>query len=96
MCIRDRGLSVRKISRIYAREHGRNDQNGVIVIGVQPGFPADMAGIQRGDIITTINRTQITSIDVITAAHDLFTKKPEPTLLEVEKDRRVAFVIIKP
>jgi len=90
------GLSVRKISRIYAREHGRNDQNGVIVIGVQPGFPADMAGIQRGDIITTINRTQITSIDVITAAHDLFTKKPEATLLEVEKDRRVAFVIIKP
>ena len=90
------GLSVRKISRIYAREHGRADQNGVIVIGVQPGFPADMAGIQRGDIITTINRTQINSIDVISAAHDLFAKKPEATLLEVEKDRRVAFVIIKP
>ena len=90
------GLSVRKISRIYAREHGRNDQNGVIVIGVQPGFPADVAGIQPGNIITAINRAVITSLDVVAHAHDAFTQKPEATLLEVEKDRHVSFVILKP
>ena len=90
------GLTVRKISRVYAREHGRSDQNGVIVLGVQPGFPADTAGISSGDIISAINRIPISSLEVIVHAHTNYALKPEATLLEVEKDRHVSFVILKP
>ena len=34
---------------------GLNDENGVTVIGLTPGGPAEAAGIQKGDIITGVN-----------------------------------------
>ena len=53
------GLSVRKVSRTYARENQLDDMTGVLVIGVQSGYPADLAGVSRGDIITKINQQPI-------------------------------------
>ena len=90
------GLSVRKVSRIYAREHQLADDTGVIVIGVQPGFPADVAGLQPGDIVTTINRQPVSSLEVLKAAHADYVRKPEPALLEAERDRRASLFILKP
>ncbi|MGD1030270.1 MAG: trypsin-like peptidase domain-containing protein [Opitutaceae bacterium] len=90
------GLSVRKVSRMYAREHQLSDDNGVIVIGVQPGFPADVAGLQPGDIVTTINRRPVNSLEILKAAHAAYARKPEPTLLEAERDRRISLFILKP
>jgi serine protease Do len=90
------GLSVRKVSRMYAREHQLSDDNGVIVIGVQPGFPADVAGLQPGDIVTTINRRPVNSLEILKAAHAAYSRKPEPTLLEAERDRRISLFILKP
>jgi len=90
------GLSVRKVSRAYARENQFDDTNGVVVIGVQPGFPADAAGISRGDVITKINQVAITSLDVIKAAHSAYEAKPAPTLLETQRNRRVSLFLLKP
>ena len=90
------GLSVRKVSRIYAREHQLPDDKGVIVIGIQPGFPADVAGLQPGDIVTTINRLPVDSLEILKAAHEAYIRKPEPTLLEAERDRRISLFILKP
>src|SRR5690606_30067805 len=41
------GLTVRKVSRAYARENQLDDATGLLVIGVQPGFPAAVAGVDR-------------------------------------------------
>lgn len=90
------GLSVRKVSRTYARENQLASDVGVLVIGVQPGFPADVAGITRGDIITTINRQPVLSLDVMRAAHAAYEMKPEPTLLEAQRARRVGLYMLKP
>ena len=90
------GLSVRKVSRIYAREHQLPDDKGVIVIGIQPGFPADVAGLQPGDIVTTITRLPVDSLEILKAAHEAYIRKPEPTLLEAERDRRISLFILKP
>ena len=90
------GLTVRKISRTFARSNQLTDDTGVIVLGVQPGFPADVAGLQPGDIVTSVNRQPITSLDVIKGAHRNYSGKPAPTLLEVERDRRATFFLIKP
>jgi serine protease Do len=90
------GLTVRKISRTFARSNQLTDDTGVIVLGVQPGFPADVAGLQPGDIVTSVNRQPITSLDVIKGAHRTYSGKPAPTLLEVERDRRATFFLIKP
>jgi len=48
------GLTVQKVSRVFARQRQLTDATGVIVLGVQPGFPAEVAGLQPGDIITRI------------------------------------------
>ena len=56
------GLGVRKVSRAYARENQLDDDTGVIVIGVQPGFPAAVAGLAPGDIITKINQQPLAEL----------------------------------
>lgn len=90
------GLSVRKVSRTYARENQLDDATGVLVIGVQSGFPADIAGISRGDVITKINQQPVDSLEVAKAAHAAYAAKPEPTLLETQRNRRVSLYILKP
>ena len=90
------GMSVRKVSRAFARENQLDDTTGVIVIGVQPGFPADTAGLSRGDIITKINQVPVASLDVIKAAHRAYELSPAPTLLETQRSRRVSLYVLKP
>ena len=90
------GLSVRKVSRAFARENRLPDATGVMVIGVRSGFPADVSGLAAGDVITSINRQPVTSLAVISAAHAAYAANPEPALLEAERDRRVALFILKP
>lgn len=90
------GLSVRKVSRAYARENQLDDTTGVVVIGVQSGFPAEVAGVSRGDVITKINQQPIASLEVIKSAHGAYEAKPAPTLLETQRNRRVSLYILKP
>ena len=90
------GLSVRKVSRAYARENQLDDANGVVVIGVQPGFAADVAGLSRGDIIVKINQQPVASLEVIKAAQAAYEANPAPTLFEAQRNRRVSLYILKP
>jgi len=90
------GLSVRKISRAYARENRLSDDTGVLVIGIRSGFPADVAGLAAGDIITTINRRIVTSLEVIKSAHQAYMGRPDATLFEAVRNRSVSLYILKP
>jgi serine protease Do len=90
------GLSVRKVSRTFARENQLDDETGVVVIGVQSGFPAAVAGLSRGDIITKINQQPVTSLAVVQSAHAAYVANPGPTLIEAQRSRRVSLYIIKP
>jgi serine protease Do len=90
------GLSVRKVSRAYARENQLDDETGVVVIGVQPGFPADVAGLSRSDIITKINHQPVTSLEVLKEVQAAYLASPAPTLLEAQRNRRVSLYILKP
>jgi len=90
------GLSVRKVSRTFARENQLADDTGVLVIGIQPGFPADVAGLQTGDILTKINEKPLSSLEVIKDAHAAYVANPGPTLFEALRDRRVSLFILKP
>jgi len=90
------GLSVRKVSRTFARENQLDDTTGVFVIGVQPGYPADVAGLSRGDIITKINQQPLTSLAKIKAVHAAYEKKPEPVLVEAQRNHQVSLYVLKP
>jgi serine protease Do len=90
------GLSVRKVSRSYARENQLSDDFGVLVIGVQSGFPASVAGISRGDVITKVNQQVVTSLEVIKQAYATFEEKHEPVLGEIMRNRQISFYVLKP
>jgi len=90
------GLSVRKVSKAYARANQLPNDDGVIVIGTQTGFPADVAGLSRGDIITKINRQPVISLAQMKSVHAAYAANPQPTLFEVERDRHVSLFILKP
>jgi serine protease Do len=90
------GMGLRKVSRAYARENQLADDTGVLVIGVQRGFPADLAGLARGDIITKINQKPVTTLEVIRAVDSAYAASPSPTLFEIQRERRVSLVVLKP
>jgi S1-C subfamily serine protease len=50
------------INRILARQYRLPVDRGVLVVSVQPYSPADEAGLRRGDVITSIDDVELSSI----------------------------------
>ncbi|MEO6992001.1 MAG: PDZ domain-containing protein, partial [Lacunisphaera sp.] len=90
------GLSVRKVSRTFARENRLPDSTGVIVLGVQAGYPAGEAGLARGDIITKVGTTPLAELATLKKIYEDYEAKPEPELVEAQRDRRISLYVIKP
>jgi serine protease Do len=90
------GLTVRKVSRAYARENQLTDATGVVVLGVQPGYPAAEAGLARGDIITKVGNKTIAELAQLKALYEAYEAAPEPQLVEAQRNRRISLYVIKP
>jgi serine protease Do len=90
------GLSVRKVSRAFAREYQLVDEAGVIVLGVQPGYPAAEAGLARRDIITKVGTTPVTDLEVLKKIYQAYVARPEPQLVEAQRNRTISLYVIKP
>jgi serine protease Do len=90
------GMSVRKVSRAYARENRLPDEDGVIVIGTQPAFPAEKAGLGRGDIINKVKGETVRSLEQLRAIYAAFERSPESILVEATRNRAVSFFVLKP
>jgi serine protease Do len=56
------GLSVQTLTPDIAAQLGYKGQTGVIVADVVPGSSADDAGLQRGDLIKEVNRTEVRTV----------------------------------
>lgn len=90
------GLGVQKISRTIAREENLDSTEGVVVVGVQPAFPAREAGIRRGDIITKVNRKPIRTLDELEAIYEDYVADPKKVLMEVNRNHQIQFMVLKP
>jgi serine protease Do len=52
------------LTKEIARQLGLNkDEKGVVVVRVEPGSPADEAGIKKGDIVKEIDRKRVDTLD---------------------------------
>ncbi|MCM8794806.1 MAG: Do family serine endopeptidase [Candidatus Omnitrophica bacterium] len=58
-----RGLVVSRVTPLLAERFGLEGEEGVIVVEVEPGSPAERTGFRVGDRITRINRMQVRTLD---------------------------------
>jgi S1-C subfamily serine protease len=55
------GVSAQTLAAADAAQLGLNVSSGALVVGVQPGSPAEAAGITQGTVITSVGGTAVTS-----------------------------------
>ncbi len=62
------GVSSATVDQSVAEQFGLPVESGALVRFVQPGSPAEIAGVQRGDIIISIAGKEITGVEDVFAA----------------------------
>jgi serine protease Do len=82
------GITVRDISRAYANERQLDDDKGVVVTGISPGYPAGKAELQNDDVIVRVNEKDVEDLDAFTKIYDESVKKKDATVLVDLKRRR--------
>ena len=90
------GISVEDVSRAYARELQLKNDEGVLVTGVQQAFPAEKSGIGPGDIVLSVNRQKVDSLDALKAFYESYAEQPEKVLLEVWRNHRLSYHVLEP
>jgi serine protease Do len=78
------------------KEHGLDpDSEGVYVARVEPGSPADQAGIRAGSLISMVGAERVSSPDQVVAAVRQASQDKRPAvLLRVERDGKPMFVAV--
>src|SRR5579872_5310013 len=62
------GIQMRPLDQQLAQYLGYAGSQGIVVAGVEPGSPADKAGLQSRDVILEMNHKKVTDPDQIRAA----------------------------
>ncbi len=90
------GLSVRDITRALAQEQRFDDDKGVIVTSVTPGFSAALAEIEPGDVVRKIDGDEVLDLEAFAAAYDKAVKAGETqVLLDIKRGRGVQSKVMK-
>jgi serine protease Do len=84
------GLQLQDVPPQMARQRGLT-ASGVMVVGVEPGSPAERAGLQRGDIIREVNRQAVQSVQDVRDALAKADSKDAVVLL-IQRDQGSVFV----
>ena len=81
------------VARKLRRSVGLPERDGLLVRGVEPGGPADRAGIERGDLIVAAGDTELKRLDDIHAALDAAEDELELTLVRGTDERTVTVAV---
>jgi serine protease Do len=90
------GLTVREVSRTFARELQLESDDGVVVIGTQSAFPAEKAGLRKGDVISKVNQAELVGLEDLKEIYENFDSNPDALLMETQRNRTVSYKVIKP
>jgi serine protease Do len=88
------GVSVAPVTPQIARQMGIKATHGLVVQDVDPDGRAADAGIQAGDVIESVNRHEVTSVDDLRSA--LKSSSAKPALLLVNRQGSTVFVTVRP
>lgn len=90
------GLLVAAITEEYKQDLNLNNANGVIVLGVLPGGPADEGGIHPGDVILGIAGMEINNIKEYEDAIERLKGRADFNLMIRTRDGYFSFIQIIP
>jgi len=87
----DLGMTVSPLTPQLARQFNLSETEGVVVVGVEKGGPADQAEVQEGDLILEIDRKAITTLEDY---HALIKRVKEGETVSLLVRRRTGFVAL--
>ena len=92
------GIAVDDVNGAQGRQFAPSDvTRGVVVVGVDPGSPADEAGLAEGDVIEEINGQSVPNLNKYNSLiADAKNRKDKPVLFLVMRDGSSRFVAVKP
>lgn len=88
------GIEVQDLTKDLAEQFGYPLGEGVIVSAVVPGGPAAEEGIQAGDLIASVDRKSVSSVEEFTATVKKASKNGKVLLL-VKRGEMSQFVVVK-
>ncbi|KAA6184012.1 DegQ family serine endoprotease [Thiohalocapsa marina] len=90
------GLMLAPLTPELRAEHGLEaDASGVLVAQVQPGSPAQLAGIQAGSLISMVGQQSVSTPDEVAAAvREASRQERGSVLLRVEQGGKLRFVAV--
>jgi serine protease Do len=89
------GLTVQQVTPQVAESLGLERAEGVVITAVEPGSPADDAGLRRGDIILEVDRKPVRKVpDFRKAVGEV--KKGKGALFLVRRGESTLFLALKP
>ena len=88
------GMKVDNITPQMRQQFGTEEKTGVIVVSVEQGSLADIAGIQQGDVIKGVNRKTVRNLADF---NEIIAKsgKGESVLLFLKRDKQTFFVTLE-
>jgi len=89
------GLAVQPVTASMAAELGLERAEGLVITSIKPGSPADEAGLQRGDVITEINRRPVRNLSDYNRAAEK-TEIGKSLLFLVRRGEGSLFLALKP
>jgi serine protease Do len=89
------GLSVEALTPDLARRYNIDTAHGLIVTDVEPGGPAEDAGIRPGDVLKRVNRKTVDSLSDYGKALDA-TPDGKPVLFQVDRGGNTFFIALRP
>jgi serine protease Do len=89
----DLGIAVEEITPQLQNQFGIKDRRGVVIVEVASGSPADMAGLQAGDVIKEMNRKAVGNLNDYEKAMAR-AQKGKPVLLLIKRGGQTLYVTI--
>lgn len=90
------GLSVRDVTRPYANEKMLDNDKGVVITSLSPGFPAYKAELAAGDVILKINDEPCEDLKQFIGRYtDSLGRKDPIVLLDIRRNRSIRQAVVK-
>ncbi|HSV16552.1 MAG TPA: trypsin-like peptidase domain-containing protein [Tepidisphaeraceae bacterium] len=90
------GVSVRDVTRAYANDQQLDDDIGVVVTTMSPGYPAAKAELESGDVIRAVNQQPATDLDeFLRLYNESLRNKDARVLVEIQRGRGRRSIVLK-